>query len=71
MEDFITYKQLIKYRNILLFERECANMKLGDINTCVAIEELTIFVFLKAAFVTISLSNKCISLIHLEHYKLT
>jgi len=45
-------------------------MKLGDVNTCVAIGSYEYYLFfLKAAFVTIPLSNKCISLIHLEHYK--
>lgn len=71
VEDFVTYKQQL-WNTETLFERECTNMKLGDINMCIAIGELRFFsFFLKAAYVMISLSNKCISLIRLEHYKLT
>lgn len=62
------------YRNFYSFSRECTNMKWGDswsIHVLLLGVMNIIWVFLKAAFVMVSLSNKCISLICLQRSKLT
>lgn len=72
IEDFMLHinEQLGIIEPFILFQEHETRRCL--VNTFVAIGSYEYYVgFLKAAFVMVSLSNKCISLICLQHSKLT